>query len=50
MSSEVISSDSSTTWKYWAPIWNGEFADFKELEDVINVIMSLTCILCAALG
>ena len=31
-------------------IWNGEFSDFQELEDVVNVFMSLVCIICAALG
>ena len=37
---------------YWdyLPIWDGEFVDFQEEEDIYNVIMSLTCVICAGLA
>ena len=35
---------------YWSPLWDGEFADFTELEDVYNVMMATLCVICAGLA
>lgn len=37
------------TWD-WVPIWDGEFADFREEEDLYNALMSLFCVVCAGLA
>ena len=43
-------SSSDSIWDYWAPIFDGEFSDFRDLDDIINIVMSLVCITGAALG
>ena len=35
---------------YWSPLWDGEFADFTELEDLYNTMMASICVICAGLA
>lgn len=37
---------------YWynLPIWDGNFADYTEIEDIYNSLMCITCVICAGLA
>jgi hypothetical protein len=39
-------------WDFWSYLIlsEGEFADFKEIEDVYNTIMAIVCVICAGLA
>ncbi len=34
----------------WLPLWDGEFSDFRDIEDACNALMSIFCVVCAGLA